>query len=297
MGQVPEKVRRGLELHRHAPGAPPHARKQQPGRLDSAPRPPVLLEIDLPHPGRQLSRHFDVWKENEAPPGQLGTIAEVQVLGKRCGPPAASALHAPAPPHAGRPVEVEEQAGAEARLVLDAEVGVEEKSLRPGEPALSRVQVPPGRLHHSDPRVRERPEQLPNEAGPGKKVGVEEEKEIAARPARAPGQRTRLVAGPIGSAKVLDGAAAPPPEVDAARRDHACLVRRVVEQLDLQQGLRIVEPAGRVDEPLDHIGLVVHGQLDGHPRKRPDPLPGDRTGRQPQEAPQEQSPVDTKRHQ
>ena len=158
MDDVAEQVSRSLRLDRQAVRAPPYARKKKTRGLDAALGPTLLLDLDGAHIGRQLAGHLDAGGEYEAPPGELSPIAQIQVFCQRLGPPTAGRLYALAPPHPGRPVRVEEQPRAEASLMLDPEVSVQQERLCTREPVVALVQVAPRRLHHADVRIGERRE-------------------------------------------------------------------------------------------------------------------------------------------
>ena len=63
-----------------------------------------------------------------------------------CQPPASSI--AVAAPDAGRAVEIEKQAAAEARRMLDHEMAVEQNRFHFGERRIIAIDVAPARLHH-----------------------------------------------------------------------------------------------------------------------------------------------------
>ncbi len=191
---VAEQVSRSLRLDGQPVRAPPDARKKETRGLDAALGPTFLLDLDGAHLRRQLARHIDAGGEDEAPPGQLRPIAQVEVFGQRRGPPAAGSLYTLASPHPCRPVRVEEQPGAEASLVLDLEVSVQQKSLRAREPVVALVQVAPRRLHHPDVRIREGRQELSHESPVRHEVRVQNEKEVSPGPPEPMGQGAGLVA-------------------------------------------------------------------------------------------------------
>ena len=182
--------------------------------------------------------------------------------------PAARIVDAGPPPDAGRSVETEEQPGRHARALLDPEVRVEHHGLRRGEQRAAAIEVRPARLHHPDPRVAEVPGEAHEEVRGGNEVGVEQRDPLAAGFQESGCQRAGLEAVPV----------APPPHarLDAplSKERHgtidplAGVVGRVVEHLDLEPLARVLECAGRGDQPLDHAPLVVDRQLDGEERQR-----------------------------
>ena len=82
---------------------------------------------------RKLARHGNVGQELDAPAIELGAIAQVQIFGEGVGPPAARIFDAGSPPDSGGAVEVEEQAAARSRRLLDDEMAVYAKRLQLGE--------------------------------------------------------------------------------------------------------------------------------------------------------------------
>ena len=50
---------------------------------------------------------------------------------------------------------------------------------------------------------------------------------------------------------------------DAIARDLLCLIGGIVEHLDVEQLARVIELRDGLDQPLDHVALVVDRQLDG----------------------------------
>jgi len=263
MERVAGQVGRGLEPHRQPLAAPPDGGEEAPRRLDAALGPALLLDLEGPHPRRELARHPHVVPVDAPPPGQLRPVAQLQVLGERRAAPPSHRLEAAPAPHARRAVEVEEEAGAVSRRVLDREVRVQEDRLRPRQPPLPTVQVAPGRLHEPHVGVGEGGEEAAQEVGGRDEVGVEDQEELAARPRRAGRERPRLVPLARAAPQVPHVDAPPAPRGDPPRRDLRRLVLRVVQDLHLEPVGRIVDPAGGVDGARHDVGLVVDRDLDG----------------------------------
>ena len=160
-------------------------------------------------------------------------------------------------------VEVEETAAAEARALLHEEVAVEQEPLGPGQPRRRLVEVVPAGLHHPDAGVGHRGQQSLEEVGVGNEVRVEDQDVLTGRRFQARGEGARLVAGANGAVVDRDVDAALPPAPGAPPGEEGGLVGGVVEDLDLEAGARVREPAGGVDEPLGDVLLVVDGELDG----------------------------------
>ena len=159
-----------------------------------------------------------------------------------CQPPASSM--ACAPPEAGGAVEVEEAAGAVAPAVLEDEVPVEQHRLHLGQQRVVAVDVAPARLDHARPSGRSNwPTVFSRMSGGRHEVGVEDEHELAAGRLEARRERARLEAGAVGAVEVVDVEALLAVALDRAARDRLRLVGGVVEDLDLEELLRIADGA------------------------------------------------------
>ena len=291
MDDVAEKVSRSLRLDRQAVRAPPDARQKETRGLDAALGPTFLLDLYGAHLRRQLARNLHVTQKDEAPPGELRPVAQVEIFSQRCRPPASRILHTRPPPHPGRAVEVEEEPAAEAGLVFDLKVTVQQKGLRAREPVVALVQVAPRRLHHADVRVGEGRQEPSQQIGLRGEVRVQNEEEISPGTPEPMGQGPGLVATSRPSAEMLDASSPSTPGGHSSRGDGGRLVRRVVEQLDLEAIARIVEGARRVDQPADDVRLVVDGQLHGDAGQLADPVLRQPYRRPPQPAPEHHQPV------
>ncbi len=130
----------------------------------------------------------------------------------------------------------------------------------------------PAGLHHADARLGEVVDHLHQPVRRGHKVGVEDGDQLAARDFEALVQRARLVAVPIRAMQMHDGlrrqsrSAARVTLDDLSGHLHR-LVGGVVEQLNLEAVARIVQPADRVDQPVDDELLVEDGKLHGDKRQ------------------------------
>ena len=67
---------------------------------------------------------------------------------------------------------------------------------------------------------------------------------------------------------VLDVDALRGKAADRQLRDLPGLVGRIVQHLDFEQLARILDPAHRLDQPVDDVHLVVERELDGDRRQR-----------------------------
>ena len=94
-------------------------------------------------------------------------------------------------------------------------------------------------------------------SGCGTEVGVEDGDELALARPHACVERAGLVAVAVGAVDVLDVDALRGVAAHGELGDLARLVGRVVEHLDFEQLARIVDAADRLDQPVDHVHLVV----------------------------------------
>jgi len=191
---VAEQVSRSLRLGRQAVRASPDSRQKETRGLHAALGPTFLLDLYGAHLRRQLARNLHVAQKDEAPPGQLRPVTQVEVFGQGRGPPAARILHTGAPPHPGRAVEVEEEPGAEAGFVLDPKVPIEQEGLGARQPAIFLIQIAPGGLHHPHPGIGERRKEPSQQIGLGDEIRVQNEEEISLGPPESMGQGPGLVA-------------------------------------------------------------------------------------------------------
>jgi hypothetical protein len=72
-----------------------------------------------------------------------------------------------------------------------------------------------------------------------------------------------LVSVPIGTTHVVSEHAPPDELIHLLRGNDPRLVRRVIQDLNLEAIPRIVEPPSRFDQARGHGGLIVERELDG----------------------------------
>jgi hypothetical protein len=179
--------------------------------------------------------------------------------------PAARVLDGLAAPHTAGTREVEEPAGGRARAVLDEVVAVEHEGLDAREERHLAVQVTPAGLHHADLRVGDEVrDEGAEEVGLGDEVGVEDRDELALRDREARVERAGLVARAIDTVDVADVEPTFGELADVVDDEHAGLVGRVVEDLDLEQLTRVIERGDGVEEARGDGGLVVERELHRH---------------------------------
>ncbi len=175
--------------------------------LDEPLGPARLLGLEGGHLDGQLGGALDLGQVFELPAGHLRAVAQVGVFGERVVLPAAAVGDGLDAPHAGRAVEVEEVAGADARAVLQHKVAVEQDGLNLGQHAVVAIEVRPAGLHHADLRLGKVVNHLHQPVGRGHKVGVEDGHELAFGHLEAGVERAGLVAVTIGAVDVDDGMA------------------------------------------------------------------------------------------
>lgn len=253
----------GLELDDGAKAAPQQAGKQLARGLDTALGPAPLLHQERGRCARKFGRDTHLVPQDKAPPRHLGPVADVEILGQRIVIPATRVHERLSAPHPRRPVEFEEPATAVPPPLLHQEVPVQEERLRAGQPRFVLVEMLPAGLHHADPGIRHRREELFEETGLGDEIGIENEDVLAGRRVETRGEGARLVAAAGGAVEDRDVDAPPPPLVGAPPGEGGGLVGGVVEDLDLEEVAGVGEAAGGVDEALDDVPLVVDGELDG----------------------------------
>ena len=157
----------GLDARGHI-GAQ-HARQNFLGRLHQALGPARLLRFEGVHLHGQFGSAFDLRQVEKLPAAQLRAVGEVGVLGERVVLPAAGVVDGGAAPDAGGAVEIEENAAAGARAVLDDEMAVEQDAFDFGERGVIAIEVGPARLHHGDLGVVEVGHRAAQEIGVGRK--------------------------------------------------------------------------------------------------------------------------------
>src|SRR2546422_6748023 len=109
--------------------AAPDGRQQFFASLDRAFRPAMLLRLETIHVDRQFCRRHDIGQKNKFPAGELGTITQVEIFGKRVMLPAARFFDTRTPPETGRAVEIKETPATAARGLLEQKMSIEEHRL------------------------------------------------------------------------------------------------------------------------------------------------------------------------
>jgi len=101
-------------------------------------------------------------------------------------------------------------------------------------------------------------------------VGIKDRNEITLGTFHAGSERSGLVTNAIGPMEVVDIQPVVSIFLGLSPRYIHSLIRRVVENLDLEEVPWIVETSDRVDEALHDVHLVEDGQLHGDGRERPE---------------------------
>ena len=96
-------------------------------------------------------------------------------------------------------------------------------------------------------------------------IRVEDEDELAAARFKAMFQRASFEARPVRPMDQLDIEPGRAQLLHLAGGDGRGLIGRIVQHLHLEQLARVIELRDRLQQPLDHVHLVVHGQLDRDP--------------------------------
>ncbi len=259
---------RRRELRFVGPLGVPNLGQQLACHLDEALRPPALLDPEVGQVLRQLAHNVRLHQKHPSPPLEMGPKHQIEILRQGVVRPATRRLDGGAAPDAARAVELEGHAAAGAHLLLDGKMGVLHQPLRSGEPAALAVAPFDAGLHEGRLRMGQHCRHgAAQPVGWRHEVGVEngDVGRIAQR--HAGSERARLEAGPIGSPDMVDVhtlLAQPGHGVD---RNVGREIGTVVEQLDLQEFARPVEPAGRHDGTLHDHGLVVDRDLNQHARQ------------------------------
>ena len=105
------------------------------------------------------------------------------------------------------------------------------------------------------------------------KVGVKDGDELARRRLQPFRQRSGLEPFSVIAVVIGDGVAPPGVFTHEARAHDLGLVSRIVEHLDFQELPRVVDASDSLEQPLDHVALVIHRQLDGDARQALESLP------------------------
>ncbi len=141
---------------------------------------------------------------------------------------------------------------------------VECHRLGAGQGGIAGVEVRPARLHQAQlralPKVRHGLEQ---KVGVRAKIGVEDGDVLAARLSHSPGQRPGLEAAAVWPPQHDDVGSTLAVERRPGLCQLACLVGRIVQNLDVQPVAGIIERSHGIDDSLDHVTLVIHGYLHG----------------------------------
>src|SRR3954447_15895131 len=124
----------------------------------------------------------------------------------------------------------------------------------------------PASLDETGLRVSEVRDGLLQEVPRRDEVGVEDRDELAGSGAQSCLQRARLVADAIFAVKVRDVDAALSPPLHHTCGNELRLIRRIVQDLDVEPVSGPIQLTGRVDQALDDVELVEYGELHRYER-------------------------------
>ena len=181
--------------------------------------------------------------------------------------PAARVHDGLAAPDAGGAVEVEEMPRTVAAAVLEDEVRIQQDRLHLGEKRIVLIDVSPARLHHRDLRIGKEWNGPLQEIRRRDEVGVEDRDELAFRDRHPRFERASLVAGTVGAVQVGDVDPLRGIATHRAFGDLAGFVRRIVQDLNLEQLARVIDLTHGVDQTIGDVHLVVDRKLDGDRRQ------------------------------
>ena len=155
--------------------------------------------------------------------------------------------------------------------MLQHEVAIQQDRLHLRHEAVVAVQVRPARLNNADLRLRKVVHHLHQPVRRRHKVRIEDRNQLATGDLQPLVQRARLVPIPVRPVDVHDRLRCHSRKsmripCDCLLRYLHRLVGRVVQHLDLKPVARILKPAHRIDQPVDHKLLVVDRQLYRHKR-------------------------------
>ena len=135
------------------------------------------------------------------------------------------------------------------------------------------IEPGPAALDHRHLGVGEVVDHLADDRRGRNKVGVKDGDELARRRLQPFRQRSSLEPFPVIAVVIGDGVARPGVFTHEARAHDLGLVSRIVEHLDFQELPRVVDASDSLEQPLDHVALVIHRQLDGDARQALESLP------------------------
>src|SRR4029077_2063609 len=224
-------------------------------------RPSVLLRLETVHIDRQFGRRDHVGQKNELPSHQLRAVTKVKIFAKRVVLPSASFLNAGAPPKTRRSVEVEEASASAARRLLEQKMTIQKHCLNPRQQRITAVQMPPTRLDHADLRVGEEMDGALKQIALRDEIGIKNAHKLAISRFQTDFECAGLESGAIDSMNQLNVEAAATQFLGARCGDLAGVIRGIVEDLDLQQILRVIQLPDSPEPALHHINVIKDGQL------------------------------------
>ena len=129
------------------------------------------------------------------------------------------------------------------------------------------VDMCPPRLHHSDLGIGQMVDSAHQKVCWWNEIGVENRDEFSLGGFHAFGQRARLKSLSMSSVKIGDGKSMGRVVGDQAARNRQSLIRRIVEDLDVELVQRIVNLANGFQQSFNDELLVKDRKLDGYTRQ------------------------------
>src|SRR4051794_10061266 len=224
----------------------------------------MLLGFETVHVHGQLGGRDDVGQKNKFPTRQLGAVTKVQIFGQRIVLPAPRFIDAGTSPEASGSLKIEKASAAAAGGLLKEEMAVEEHRLDASEERVTAVKMTPAGLDHADLRIGKEMDRPFEQVGLRHEIGVENANEVALRRSQAGLKRAGFETGAVCSMNQLHIEPTALQFRHRGCRELPCIIRRIVEDLNLETVLWIIDLAHRAEEALHHIYFVEDRQLHRH---------------------------------
>src|SRR5258707_14722046 len=135
-------------------------------------------------------------------------------------------------------------------------MSIQKDRLRAREQRIAAVQMTPPRLNHSNFWIGKEMDGAFEQVFFRNKIGVEDAKKLALRSSESDPEGASLKAGPISPMDPLDVETALAQFLCTGRRDLACLIRSIIQHLDLQKLLRIIEFTHATEQPFGNVPFI-----------------------------------------
>src|SRR4029077_7925533 len=234
--------------------------------LHQALGPACLLRFEAVHVHGKFAGAFDVGEIEKLPALELRTVGEIGVFGEGVMLPAAGGIDCGATPDACRPIEIEKRAAAGAGAMFDAKVAIEQNRFYLCEQGIVAIEVGPACLRHADGRILEVGNGAAQEIGFRDEVGVKDGDEFAAGGFQSIFESAGFVAFAVVAMNIGDGNALGGMAFDAGAGNFAGFVGGVVEDLDVEDLVRVIKTRDGFDKTFDDVAFVKNGKLHGDAR-------------------------------